>query len=62
MAHWAKQPGFLAREPNFVGPLESAATFGVMRHFRVYKPAPDNAGFLEVRHLDNRYLGARPKK
>jgi hypothetical protein len=62
MAHWTKQPSFLAREPSFVGPLESAATFGVMRYFRVYKPAPDNAGFLEVRHLDNRYLGARPKK
>jgi len=30
-----------------------------MRHFRVYKPARANAGFLEVRHLDNRYLGTK---
>lgn len=58
MAHWARQADFLAREASFApGPLESAATFGIMRHFRVYKPARDNAAFLEVRHLDNRYLG-----
>ncbi len=59
MAHWATQPTFLAREPSFVGPLETAATFGVMHHFRVYKPARENAGFLELRHLDRRYLGVR---
>ena len=61
MAHWAAQPGFLVREAAFAGPLESAATLGLMRHFRVYKPARENAGFLEVRHLDNRYLGVRRK-
>jgi hypothetical protein len=59
MAHWASQPGFLAKETSFVGPLESAATLGVMRTFRVYKPSHENGGFLEVRHLDNRYLGSR---
>ncbi|MBC7802526.1 MAG: calcium-binding protein [Candidatus Parcubacteria bacterium] len=57
MARWAAQSDFLVRAPHFVGPLETAATYGVMRHFRAYKPAPDNAGFLEVQHLDNRYLG-----
>ena len=30
-----------------------------MRTFRIYKPARENAGFLEIRHLDNRYLGGR---
>jgi hypothetical protein len=59
MARWAAQPDFLRRESVFAGPLESAATLGLMRHFRVYKPARENAGFLEIRHLDNRYLGAR---
>jgi hypothetical protein len=28
-----------------------------MRHFRVYKPARENAAFLEIEHLDPRYLG-----
>jgi hypothetical protein len=61
MAHWAAQPTFLKREITFGGPLESAATYGVMRYFRVYKPARANAAFLEVRHLDNRFLGKRLK-
>jgi hypothetical protein len=61
MAHWAAQPTFLVRENTFAGPLESAATYGIMRYFRVYKPARANAAFLEVRHLDNRYLGKRLK-
>ncbi|BBK30189.1 hypothetical protein EDC65_0102 [Stella humosa] len=56
MAHWAAQPDFLSRESVFVGPLESAATLGLLRHFRVYKPARGNAAFLEVRHLHRRYL------
>lgn len=57
MAQWARAPYFLDRAADFWGPLESAATLGVMRSFEVYKPAPANAGFLEIRHLDNRYLG-----
>ena len=59
MEHFARQPDFLAEESAFGGPLESSATLGIMRHFRVYKPARENAGFLELRHLNNRYLGAR---
>jgi hypothetical protein len=61
MQHWVEQPEFLNRDPSFAGPLESAATLGIMHFFRAYKPARENAGFLEVRHLDNRYLGARGK-
>ena len=54
--------GFYWRERDGVrglicGPLESAATLGIMRHFRVYKPARENAAFLEIEHLDRRYLG-----
>ena len=59
MARWTKQPYFLDRAADFWGPLESAATLGVMRTFEVYKPALENAGFLEVHHLDNRYLKRR---
>lgn len=61
MERFARQSDFLAEENGFAGPLESCATLGIMRHFRVYKPARVNAGFLEVRHLNNRYLGARLK-
>jgi hypothetical protein len=59
MAAWAAAPYFLDRSAEFWGPLESAATLGIMRTFKVYKPAHENCGFLEVRHLANRYLGTR---
>ena len=57
LARWADQPDFGVPSAVFCGPLESAATLGIMRHFRVYKPARENAAFLEVEHLDPRYLG-----
>src|SRR5204863_9857606 len=57
LARWAEQPDFAVPSAAFAGPLESAATLGVMRHFRIYKPACENAAFLEVEHLDPRYLG-----
>ena len=50
LARWTGQPYFLDRATNFVGPLESAATLGVARTFHVYKPAPENASFLEIQH------------
>lgn len=43
-------PGYPAPDASFIGPLESAATLAVMRALHVYKPAPENAGFLEVEH------------
>lgn len=62
MARWASMDYFLDRSQEFVGPLESAATLGVMRTFFVYKPARENAAFLELAHLDHRYLGKRTIK
>jgi hypothetical protein len=57
MAKWAQQPYFLDRATDFGGPLESAATLGVMRCFECYKPARENAAFLEVEHMHPRYMG-----
>ena len=56
MAAWAAAPHFLDRDVRFVGPLESAATLGVMRTFRVYKPADETAAFLEVEHAGSGFL------
>lgn len=49
-ARWAGKPYFLDRAAGFVGPLESAATLGLARTFTVYKPAVENASFLEIQH------------
>jgi hypothetical protein len=56
MATWVARPYFLDRDASFVSALESAASLGVMRTFRVYKPIPEVAHFLEILHADNRYL------
>ena len=52
---WAAQPYFLDRSKDFVSPLESAATLGIMRTFRIYKTTPECADFLEVQHYGVRY-------
>ncbi|HEV7223213.1 MAG TPA: hypothetical protein VGN42_10970 [Pirellulales bacterium] len=56
MAHWAAQPHFLDRDASFVGPLESAATLGVLRTFKIYKPAREQAAFLEIQHYGSQFL------
>jgi hypothetical protein len=40
---------------TFVAPRESAATGSLLEVFRIYKPHPANAAFLEVRHWDTKY-------
>jgi hypothetical protein len=57
MAAWASRPDFLDRDTSFVGPLESAATLGIMRAFRVYKAAAESASFLEIEHYGTSYIG-----
>jgi len=56
LAAWANQPFFLDRSAAFIGPLESAATLGAMKAFRVYKPIPENAAFLEIEHSGTGFL------
>ena len=57
LAHWTAQPDFAVPSARLFGPLESAATLGIMQHFRAYKPARENAAFLEIEHLDHTLLG-----
>ncbi len=54
---WAARSDFLDRDTRFIGPLESAATLGLMRAFRVYKPAPEVASFLEIEHAGTAFIG-----
>ncbi|NEP12866.1 MAG: calcium-binding protein [Symploca sp. SIO2C1] len=62
MRHWANQTHFLDRDTSFIGPLESAATLGIMKTFRVYKTLPEQAGFLEIQHFGTKYLNLIGKK
>ena len=56
LARIAASPRFGSPTAELFGPLESAATLAVMRTFEVYKPARENAGFLEANHLGRRFL------
>lgn len=56
MKYWAEQPYFLDRDISFVDPMASAATLAVTKTFKVYKPAAENAYFLEIEHRHSRYL------
>ena len=57
MRLWAGKPYFADRDGTFVGPLESAASLGIMRTFRVYKPVAENASFLEIEHFGTSFIG-----
>lgn len=57
LEHWISQPYFLDMDVSFISPLESSATLGLMKAFRVYKPSPDNANFLEIQHYGDSFLG-----
>jgi nucleotide-binding universal stress UspA family protein len=56
MGYWASQPHFTDHASRFIGPLETAASLGIMRTFKIYRPAPANADFLEVQHAGTGYL------
>jgi hypothetical protein len=56
MEHWAAQGHFHDHASRFIGPLETVATLGIMRTFKVYRPAAANADFLEVQHFGTGYL------
>ncbi len=56
MKTWMQSPWCYDRDCSLVGPGESAACLGLLRLFRVYKPAIENAGFLEVHHQGDSFL------
>lgn len=56
LEYWTKQEYFLDKDISFISPLESAATLGVMKTFKIYKPAPICANFLEIQHFGAAFL------
>lgn len=50
LQRWSEQPWFLDGDSSYVSPLESAATLGICKTFRIYKPHLAYAAFLELQH------------
>ena len=49
-----------AIDTSFHGPLESAATLGMLKTFQLMKPAPHNGRFLTVEHGGRNFMGLVP--
>ena len=47
-------------DTSFHGPLESAATLGMLKTFQLMKPAPENGRFLTVEHGGRNFMGLLP--
>lgn len=47
---WKNHPSWQDGDCSYVSPLESAATLGLTKMFKLYKPAIINAGWLEIQH------------
>ena len=47
---WMQQPHWLDRDCSFISPLESAATLGVARSFKLFKPCLTHASWFELQH------------
>lgn len=50
LEYWLHQPCWQDGDCSFVSPLESAATLGIARCFKLYKPALPCASWLELQH------------
>ena len=50
LIHWSKQSFWLDRDSTFISPLESAATLGISKAFKLLKPCFSHASWLELQH------------
>jgi len=50
LKEWSERPWWLDGDCSFISPLESAATLGLIKTFRLYKPSFAHASWLEVQH------------
>ena len=46
-----------AQDTSYHGPLESAASLGVMKTFQIMKPATENGQFLTIEHAGRNFMG-----
>tara|TARA_B100000674_G_scaffold39763_2_gene27713 strand:+ start:24087 stop:24968 length:882 start_codon:yes stop_codon:yes gene_type:complete len=50
LCHWRSQNHWLDRDISFISPLESAATLGISKAFKLLKPSFSHASWLELQH------------
>jgi len=50
LQYWTQQHHWLDGDCSWVSPLESAATLGIAKTFRLFKPVMAQASWLEIQH------------
>ncbi len=55
MKYWVSQSHYCDFDCSFMGPLESAATLGIIKTFSVFKTVERNMKYFEIEHFDNSY-------
>ena len=50
LQHWVNQPHWMDQDTSFISPLESAATLGLAKTFRLWKPSFSHASWFELQH------------
>jgi hypothetical protein len=60
-AHYFSGPHWHTIDTSFHGPLESAATLGMLKSFQLMKPALQNGRFLTVEHAGRNFMGLVPQ-
>ncbi len=55
LLHWTQQPHWQDGDSSWISPLESAATLGIAKTFRIFKPSMKHASWLELQHWGNSF-------
>lgn len=61
LSHWVQQSWWLDLDCSFISPLESAATLGILKTFKLFKPSFPMASLLEVQHWGTNFLAILAK-
>jgi len=57
LLHWLRHPSWQDGDCSWVSPLESAATLGIAKTFRLFKPSMVQAAWLELQHWGRSFHG-----
>jgi len=55
LEYWSSRSYWLDYDTSFISPLESSATLGVAKTFKIYKPCPDFASWFHVQHFGDSF-------
>ncbi|QNJ01766.1 calcium-binding protein [Synechococcus sp. PROS-U-1] len=61
LQHWVNQPHWMDQDTSFISPLESAATLGLAKTFRLWKPCFSYASWFELQHWGTSFHSLIPR-